>query len=172
MITAVTLGLSLAFEPQEGDVLRRPPLSLREPLLNQFLSWRIIFISAIMVMGTPCLFLWDCYHGETLEMARTTAVNTLIFFQIFYLFNARYLKESVLSREGLSSNPEVLLAVTGIAILQLLFTYVLFFQKVFGTAANPVGDWIRLIGFTFTVFVLVEIEKMIMRRLDKKRFND
>lgn len=172
MITAVTLGLSLAFEPPEGDVMRRPPLSPKEPLLNQFLSWRIIFISAIMVIGTLGLFLWDRYHGETLEMARTTAVNTLIFFQIFYLFNARYLKESVLSREGLFGNPAVLLAVTGIVILQLLFTYATFFQKVFGTAAIPVGDWYRLIGFTFTVFVLVEIEKKIMRHLDKKRLND
>ena len=105
-------------------------------------------------------------------MASTTAVNTLIFFQIFYLFNARYLRESALSREGLSGNPAVLLAVTGIAILQLLFTYATFFQKVFGTAAIPVGDRIRLIGFTFTVFVLVEIEKMIMRHLDKERNND
>jgi magnesium-transporting ATPase (P-type) len=169
MITAVTLGLSLAFEKPEGNVMHRPPLSPKEPLLNQFLSWRIIFISAIMVMGTLGLFLWDRYHGETLEMARTTAVNTLIFFQIFYLFNARYLKESVLSREGLSGNPAVLLAVSGITILQLLFTYVPLFQNVFGTAAIPVGDWIRLIGFTFTVFVLVEIEKMIMRRMDRKR---
>jgi len=169
MITAVTLGLSLAFEPPEGDVMNRPPLSPTEPLLNQFLSWRIIFISAIMVLGTLGLFLWDLSHGETLEMARTTAVNTLIFFQIFYLFNARYLKKSVLSREGFSGNPAVLLAVAGITFMQLVFTYVPLFQNVFGTAAIPVGDWIRLIGFTFTVFVLVEIEKMIMRRLDRKR---
>ena len=169
MITAVTLGLSLAFEPPEGDVMRRPPLSPTEPLLNQFLSWRIVFISAIMVMGTLGLFLWDRYHGETLEMARTTAVNTLIFFQIFYLFNARYLKTSVLSREGLLGNPVVLYAVAGIITLQLFFTYLPLFQNVFGTAAIPVGDWVRLIGFTFTVFVLVEIEKLIMRRIEKKR---
>jgi magnesium-transporting ATPase (P-type) len=169
MITAVTLGLSLAFEPPEGDVMRRPPLSPKEPLLNQFLSWRIVFISAVMVMGTLGLFLWDRSHGETLEVARTTAVNTLIFFQIFYLFNARYLKASVLSREGLLGNPVVLLSVTGIIFLQILFTYLPLLQKLFGTAAIPAGDWIRLISFTFIVFVLVEIEKMIIRRLDKKR---
>lgn len=169
MVTAVTLGLSLAFEKPEGDVMRRPPLSPKEPLLNQFLLWRIIFISTIMVMGTLGLFLWDISHGETLDMARTTAVNTLIFFQIFYLFNARYLKKSVLSREGLTGNPAVLMAVTGITLLQLLFTYVPVFQNIFGTAAIPVGDWMRLIGFTFSVFILVEVEKMIMRHLDQKR---
>ncbi len=56
MITAVTLELSLAFEPPERDIMRRPPLSPKEPLLNQFHSWRIVFISAIMVMGTLGLF--------------------------------------------------------------------------------------------------------------------
>jgi magnesium-transporting ATPase (P-type) len=165
MVTAVTLGLSLAFEPPEGDVMRRPPRSPDEPLLTQFLSWRIVFISAIMVMGTLGLFLWDRYHGETLEMARTTAVNTLIFFQIFYLFNARYLTQSVLSREGLTGNPKVLVAVLGIVLLQLLFTYLPFFQNIFGSAELPMGDWVRLIFFTFTVFILVEIEKFIVRRM-------
>ena len=168
MVTAVTLGLSLAFEPSEGNVMKRPPRSPKEPLLNQFLSWRIVFVSAILVMGTLGLFLWDRYHGETLEMARTTAVNTLIFFQIFYLFNTRYLKAPVLNREGLFGSPAVLIAVATIIGLQLLFTYLPLFQTVFGTAAIPLGDWLRIVGFTFVVFVLVEIEKYILRRLEGK----
>jgi magnesium-transporting ATPase (P-type) len=172
MVTAVTLGLSLAFEPAEGNVMMRPPRSPREPLLNQFLSWRIVFISSIVVMGTLGLFLWDRYIGESLEMSRTTAVNTLIFFQIFYLFNARYLKAPVLTREGFSGNPAVLIAVATIIFLQLLFTYLPLFQSVFGTAAIPPGDWLRIIAFTFSVFVLVEIEKFIVRRLDRRKAED
>ncbi|KOR27416.1 carbonate dehydratase, partial [Achromatium sp. WMS2] len=111
MVSAVTLGLCLAFEPPEGDVMHRPPRDPNEPLLTQFLSWRIMFITTIMVIGTLGLFLWDINHGETLQVAQTTAVNTLIFFQIFYLFNARYLRQSVLSREGLFGNSAVLIAV-------------------------------------------------------------
>lgn len=169
MITAVTLGLALAFEPSEGNVMKRPPRPPGEPLLTQFLSWRIIFISAIMVIGTLGLFLWDTTHGETLQMARTTAVNTLIFFQIFYLFNARLLKTSVLSRAGLFGNPAVLFAVFGIASLQMLFTYLPLFQTVFGTAGIPAGDWLRLISFTFSVFILVELEKLIMRKMEARQ---
>lgn len=158
-----------ALDVGNKDTLAMEDVHSGMTLLNQFLSWRIVFISTIMVMGTLGLFLWDLYHDETLEMARTTAVNTLIFFQIFYLFNARYLKESVLSREKFLGNPKVLLAVSAITLLQLFFTYLPLFQNVFGTAAIPIGDWIRLIGFTFTVFILVEVEKMIMRHLDRIR---
>lgn len=169
MVTAVTLGLSLAFEPSEGDVMKRPPRSPGEPLLNQFLSWRIVFISTLVVMGTLGLFLYDISIGESLDMARTTAVNTLILFQIFYLFNARYLRAPVLNKEGLTGNPAVLIAVAVIILLQLLFTYLPLFQNVFGTAAIPVSDWLRIVGFTFSIFVLVEIEKYIIRRLAEKK---
>ncbi|MFZ5759578.1 MAG: cation-transporting P-type ATPase [Thermodesulfobacteriota bacterium] len=168
MVTSVTLGLALAFEPPEGDVMRRPPRLPREPLLTQFLGWRIIFISAIMVMGTLGVFLWDRHLGETLTMARTTAVNTLIFFQIFYLFNARFIKASVLSRQGLTGNPAVLVAVVSIALLQLFFVYLPPLQRVFGTAAIPASDWGLILAIAVMVFVLVEVEKVIFRRMEKR----
>ena len=168
MVTAVTLGLSLAFEPPEEDVMRRLPRSPQEPLLNQFLMWRIVFISSLMVMGTLGLFLWDLQHGETLEMARTTAVNTLIFFQSFYLLNARYFKASILSKQGIVGNPYALGAIGLILFLQLLFTYLPFMQNLFGTASIPLADWGRLMFFTLFVFVLVEIEKMIFRKMDSR----
>ena len=169
MVTSVTLGLSLAFEPPEGDVMQRPPRSPREPLLSQFLAWRIIFISTIIVMGTLGLFLWDRAHGETLDMARTTAVNTLIFFQIFYLFGARYQYTSVLSREGLLGNRTVLYAVGSIILLQMFFTYLPLFQDIFGTAGIPAGDCLRLLLFTPLVFVMVEVEKRIMQQIEKRK---
>ncbi|KOR32684.1 carbonate dehydratase, partial [Achromatium sp. WMS3] len=169
MVTAVTLGLCLAFEPAEQDVMHRSPRDPNEPLLTQFLSWRIVFISTIMVIGTLGLFLWDIQHGETLQMARTTAVNTLIFFQIFYLFNARYMSQSVLSKEGLLGNPAVLIAVAGITVLQILFTYLPPFQAAFGTASIPLSDWATLILFTASIFVLVEMEKYIVRRSETNK---
>ncbi|KOR28364.1 hypothetical protein TI04_11155, partial [Achromatium sp. WMS2] len=112
------------------------------------------------------LFLWDINHGETLQVAQTTAVNTLIFFQIFYLFNARYLRQSVLSREGLFGNSAVLIAVLLIISLQIIFTYLPLFQEVFGTVGIPAADWGRLILFTFSIFILVEIEKYVVRSSD------
>lgn len=169
MVTAVTLGLSLAFEPSEDNVMRRPPRSPQEPLLSQFLLWRILFISTVMAMGTLGLFLWDRFHGETLEVARTTAVNTLIFFQIFYLLNARYFKTSAFSREGLLGNRFVLWAIGLIIVLQFFFTYLPLAQSIFGTAAIPSGDWLRLLFLTSFVFLLVEIEKKIFRQREKRK---
>ena len=169
MVTAVTLGLALAFEPSEKNVMLRPPRPPDEPLLTQFLSWRIVFVSSIMVMGILGLFIWDRTHGETLPMARTTAVNTLIFFQIFYLFNSRFLKSSVLSKNGLLGNKAVLVASAAIVFLQVLFVNLPLFQNIFGTAQIPARDWIMLLFFTAAVFVLIETEKFIFKRIEKRK---
>jgi magnesium-transporting ATPase (P-type) len=169
MVSAVTLGLALAFEPPEADVMGRPPRDPQEALLTPFMLWRIGFTSVIMVIGTFGLFLWDTLHGAPLEVARTTAVNTLIFFQIFYLLNARYLKAPVLNREGLTGNRYVLGAIALILLLQVLFTYLPIMQRLFGTAALPAGEWLRLVAFTFSIFILVELEKSLFRFQDRRK---
>jgi potassium/sodium efflux P-type ATPase len=91
MITAVTLALALAFEPSEGDVMKRPPRAPNAPILSGFLLWRIAFVSLIIVVGVFGLYLWERSRGADIEFARTVAVNTLVMFEVFYLLNARYI---------------------------------------------------------------------------------
>lgn len=164
MVTAVTLALSLAFEPPETDVMKRPPRDPQEPILSPFLVWRILFVSLILVMGTFGLFLWDTLHGKPLEEARTLAVNTLVLFEVFYLINTRYLKRSVLSVEGLFGNRYAIGAIVLVLSLQMLFTYLPVMQTLFGTVPIYPLDWARITLVASSVFVFVEIEKYLMAR--------
>ena len=107
MITAVTLALSLAFESAEQNVMQRPPRDPKEPLLSSFLVWRIVFVSVILVVGTFGLYLWEIQTGSPIELARTVAVNTLVSFEIFYLFSVRYLIAPSLTIDGLTGNQYV-----------------------------------------------------------------
>ncbi|MEA1888948.1 MAG: cation-transporting P-type ATPase, partial [Pseudomonadota bacterium] len=91
MVTAVTLALALAFEPPEQNVMQRPPRDAREPILTPYLIWRVAFVSIILMTGTFGLFLREMEQGVSIEHARTVAVNTLVMFEIFYLFNSRYI---------------------------------------------------------------------------------
>ena len=49
--------------------------------------------------------------GTSIEQARTVTVNTLVMFEIFYVFNSRYLYHSVLNLHGLFGNRLVWLAI-------------------------------------------------------------
>jgi magnesium-transporting ATPase (P-type) len=167
MITAVTLALTLAFEPAEADVMQRPPRKSKEPILSRFLMWRIIFVSLIIVSGTFGLFLWERDHGASIELARTVAVNTVVMFEIFYLFSARYLLAPSLNYEGVFGNRYVLYAISLLLLIQLSFTYYGPMQMLFATTDMDLNAWLRVIAVTSSVLILVEIEKLLLRKYSK-----
>jgi magnesium-transporting ATPase (P-type) len=168
MITAVTLALALAFEPSEGDVMKRPPRAPNAPILSGFLLWRIAFVSLIIVAGVFGLYLWERSRGADIEFARTVAVNTLVMFEVFYLLNARYIFSPAYTLEGLLGNRYVLLAIGLVLAFQVLFTHAPFMQHLFGTAALDAATWGRVVLTAAAVFVLVELEKLLLRRFGFK----
>ncbi len=168
MITAVTLALTLAFEPAERNVMQRPPRDPKEPLLSGFLIWRITFVSLILVSGTFGLFLWERGQGASIELARTVAVNTLVMFEVFYLFSARFLLAPALTREGLFGNRYVLYAIAVLLLFQLGFTYLAPMQTLFATTALSAEAWLRIVLVASSVLILVELEKLWLRRHQPK----
>ncbi|RKZ69880.1 MAG: cation-transporting P-type ATPase [Gammaproteobacteria bacterium] len=165
MITAVTLALALAFEPAEKNIMRRPPRNAHEPILTGYLIWRITFVSIILMSGTFGLFLWEMDTGASIEHARTVAVNTLVMFEIFYLFNSRYITASVFNRAGFTGNPYVLIAILILIIFQLGFTYLAPMQVLFGTTAIGIEIWLRILLVSSSVLFLVELEKYFARKI-------
>lgn len=164
MITAVTLALSLAFEPAEANIMKRHPRDSRDSLLSPFMVWRILFVSVLMVLATFGLFIWERNSGASIEMARTVAVNTLVVAEIFYLFNTRYITAPILNRKGLLGNRYVLIAVLIVALFQLLYTYLPVMQLFFQSAPLDGDAWLRILAAGITLFFVVEIEKWVVRR--------
>jgi magnesium-transporting ATPase (P-type) len=172
MITAVTLALSLAFEPAEERVMQRQPRNIKEPILSKFLLWRIFFVAIILVVGTFGLFLWERFHNSDIEYARTVAVNTIVMFEIFYLFNTRYLYASALSVKGIFGSRAVLISIALVLLFQLLFTYTAPFQYLFNTQPLRIESWIAILGVTFTLLLLVELEKTLLRNYTRAVTNN
>jgi magnesium-transporting ATPase (P-type) len=169
MITAVTLALALAFEPPEPGVMRRAPRNPSTPMLTPLFLWRIGYVSLILMGGTFGLFLWEIEQGMTIEYARTVAVNTLVMFELFYLFNSRYMVASVFNWQGLFGNRYVLVAIGVLMLFQLGFTYLPPMQTLFGTAAIGLDVWLRIVAVAASVLFIVELEKALVRRYDARR---
>ena len=161
MVTTVTLALALAFEPPEQGIMLQGPHQPGEPILSGMLLWRIVYVSVIMLAGTFALFIWNQNSGSSTEYARTVAVNTLVMFEIFYLFNSRYITDSAFCRAALSGNRYVWLAIFLLVLLQLAYTYAYPMQMLFGSAALTLTTWLQIILVAASVFVLVELEKWL-----------
>lgn len=164
MVTSCTLGLALAFEAAEPNIMTRPPRASSEKLLSGFFIWRIIMVSVLMMAAVLTLFLWELSHGTAENTARTIAVNTLVAAEMFYLLNSRHVYDTVLSREGLLGNKYVLLSIAACFALQLLFTYLPAFQYLFGSTALDLTQWLKVFAGGLFVFLAAELEKWIIRR--------
>nr|MDJ0889489.1 cation-transporting P-type ATPase [Desulfobacterales bacterium] len=169
MITAVTLALALAFEPAESDVMRRSPRDPREPLLTGFMLWRIGYVSLLMVTATFGLFLWERAQGTEIDTARTVAVNTLVIAEVFYLLTVRYIQAPALTPAGLTDNRAVLIAIALVIVFQLLFTHTPVLQQLFHTTDLDAEAWLRIVAVGVAILIAVELEKLVVRRLFRRR---
>jgi len=176
LVAAIALALPLAFEVKEPNVMNRPPRKPDEALFNGFVTFRVFFVSILMTVGTIVLFNWEYSYSLSTGMAQTDAlarsqsiaVTFIIFFQIFYLINCRSLKESVF-KIGLFSNGFIFLGIGSIMLLQAMFLYTPFMQKVFGTASlDGKGLFISFVAGSL-IFVVISIEKWILRELLNKK---
>ena len=165
MVVAVTLALALAFEPLEDDIMARKPRPVNQSLITGFVIARVMWVGALLTAGTFLLFDWVQGATDHEELARTLAVNVLVAGQITYLFNCRRWQGSSLAPAVFFGNRWAWLAAGLLIILQLGLSYLPFAQLIFGTASLPAYYWLIIAGFGLLVFVLVELEKLITRKL-------
>jgi magnesium-transporting ATPase (P-type) len=164
MITAVTLGIALAFEPGSPDVMRYPPRAARTPLLTGLVVWRTGFVSVVMLGAITWLFALEAAQHET-EYARTAAVNLLVLFEAVYLISSRHLNRTSISLEGLTGNRAVLMSIAAVALFQALFVYTAPFQQLFESRPLTVETWNRIWLLGLGLFIVVEVEKFLRRTL-------
>ncbi len=168
MVTAVTLALALAFEPPEPGIMHRPPRASGSSILDRYFLWRITFVGILVGGATMIVFSLSDRTGDEIDVARTIAVNTLVFGQVCYLFSARFLREASYLPSRLLANPVAWGAVGVLTLLQLGFVYVPFMNTTFETApVGPLG-WIIPGMIGVGVFAAVEVEKAVMRSRDRR----
>jgi Ca2+-transporting ATPase len=168
MSTAVLLGLMLAFEPKEPDLMNRKPRDPQQPILSSVLIFRICLVSTLMLIGAFGLFEWELAHGESLASARTVAANVFVFSEMFYLFNCRSLEHSMF-HVGVFSNLWVIFGALTMTLLQLVFTYWPPMQKLFDTAAFAPDQWLLILVVAMTIYLTVGLEKLLRRHFFKRK---
>ena len=95
-------------------------------------------------------------------------VNVIIAVEMVYLFNCRSLTQSVRSL-GWFTNPILLAGVGAMVLLQLAFTYLPLFNRLFHTAPLRGDTWLVIGGIALVVFLIVGIEKWVRSRLNPTR---
>jgi calcium-translocating P-type ATPase len=168
LITGITLGLALAFEPTEPATMRRPPRPRDTPILSGELVWHVVLVSALFVAAVFAVFALALHRGHSLALAQTMAMNTLVVLEIFHLFFIRNIHGTSLTWTAVRGTQVIWAVVVAITVAQFAVTYLPPLQALLGTEAVPLEDGLLIVGIGVVFLAVVEVEKQIRLRLTGK----
>lgn len=181
-ILAVDLGtdmfpaLSLGAEKPTVDVMKRPPRTSEERLLNISILMRsYLFLGLIEALAGLYVYLYVLKSGgwnygemllpdDPLYLRATTAcLSAIVVTQIANVFACRSFRESIFSI-GFFSNP---LIFSGILIETLIILFIVYHpvgNMIFRTSPLEGNIWLLLIPFAFILFFAEELRKFLANR--------
>ena len=161
MITAITLGLALAFEPTETGTMQRPPRSRTAPILSGELVWHVVLVAGLFIAGILAMFNYAQDRGYSLALSQTIAMNTLVVLKTFHLFFIRNIHGTSLTWDAVKGTKVVWIVVIAVTAAQFAITYLPPLQAIMGTEAVAFWDGVLIVGVGAAFFALIEIEKQI-----------
>jgi Ca2+-transporting ATPase len=166
LITDGAPALALGLDPPDDGLMQQPPRPSRERVITGRMWTGIVLVGVVMAAGT--LYVLDASlpgglvsGAGTLRYAQTRAFTTLIFFQLFNVFNARSDRRSAFN--DLFSNWWLWAAVSLSVALQCAVLYTPFLQRAFSTQALSASDWLFCAAIASSVLWFREAEKWLYR---------
>ncbi len=152
-------SLALGVDNEEEGIMQRKPVAGNAGFFADHLATRIIIRGLILGFTTYFMFDYALDRGATPGYAQTLAFITLIFGQLFHIFDARTF--STLYRRNPFSNGYLLLAVAGSALLSIALIYSKLGHLAFGTEPLALRHLLLAIGIaSLPTFVLSAIKEV------------
>jgi Ca2+-transporting ATPase len=170
LLTDSAPALAVGVDPVDRAVMQRPPRRRTERVIDGRMWFSIGFIGlvmAVVTLGVMDLYLPGGFIAQSatgdIVLAQTMAFTTLVFCQLFNVFNAR--SESSSAFTHLFSNPWLWLAVLLGVVFQLAVIYIPMLNVAFGTTPLRITDWAVALALGSVVLWAEEVKKLLMRRL-------
>jgi magnesium-transporting ATPase (P-type) len=180
--TDMVPGLALGAEPPEPGLMDHPPRNLKEHVINRSLIIRsLVFLGGIQSLAAMAAFYFmywiNGYWGQWLDLpasgelyqaATAMALAAVVTTQIGNLFAQRTERVSTF-RVSLLNNRLLWIGIASELLLVSALIYLPPLQRVFGTAAFPVSNWLFLFAWTPSLLLADELRKALLRRQEKRR---
>jgi Ca2+-transporting ATPase len=163
LVTNGIQDVALAFEPAEGDELKRPPRPPREPIFNRLMVERVL-ISAL-VIGTLAfaLFQWLLDQGHSVEEARNGTLLLMVLFENVQVFNSRSETRSAF-RHNPMRNPLLLFGTLIAQAVHIGAMYTPWISDVLGIQPVSPAHWAQLLTIAVSILVIMEAHKWLSAR--------
>jgi len=158
LVTNGIQDVALAFEPGEGDVLKRKPRTPGEPVFNRLMIERTV-VSALVFGGIGFgAFHWMIREGWATADARNALLLMMVLFENFHIGNCRSETRSAFLISPFRS-PLLLAAAASAFLIHVMAMHVPFMQGMLGTAPVSLSSWAVLAALALLIVPTMELHK-------------
>lgn len=143
MVSDAVPSFALGYDVAETDIMKERPRNPNESVLANYTWSRVLIRGMFMGVMVYASFLLAAQSGMTSNEAQTVAFLTLVYGQLWHVFDAR--SSSTLFRRNPFGNPRLVLAVLFAGISSYLITIIPFFNTVIGTAQLPMNVYLMVL---------------------------
>ncbi len=168
LVTNGIQDIALAFEPSEGDVLRRQPRPPRERIFNALMVQNTLFSALVMGVLGFAVFKWMLAAGWSESAARNGLLLQMVLFENVLIGNCRSETKAALWISPLRS-PLLLAGALSALLAHVVMMHTPFGQAILDTEPVSLDTWLALAAVSLGLFTLVETQKWIRRVFVRRR---
>jgi Ca2+-transporting ATPase len=153
-------------EPEEEDVMNKPPIDPKEKFMNRTMLMTIAFgaLSLFAAVSATYLFTWfsnpSLAYAQRLVLSQTVAFATWMVGHIFLALNFRSEKEPLI-KLGLFSNRVMILWALLAVVTLLVGTNLPFVNESLRITSLSLWNWALVIGVAFVATFWMELKKLL-----------
>lgn len=157
-------NFALAFEPGEADVMDRPPVNRRAPILDATGKWIVFGIALLRDFLLIGIFYWYyVYWNGDLAYVRTIVFALLSTDSLFYIFSIKTFSQPIW-REDFFDNWYLLFAIGLGFVMMIPAIYLPVMNRFLGTIPLSARDAAVVIGIALFDVCLIEAVKLYYNR--------
>ncbi|NMA69502.1 MAG: calcium-transporting P-type ATPase, PMR1-type [Desulfitobacterium sp.] len=166
-VNLVTDGLpamALGVDGADKDIMNRKPRDPRESIFARGLAQKILIRGTMIGFGTLLVFVVALFMGVDMLAARTMAFTTLVFSQLFHVFDCKSETRGIFE-VGIFSNPYLVAAVAGSTLMQLSVIYYPPLQAIFKTTGLIGWQWGLILLVAGGPTILIGLYRLLRKAL-------
>jgi magnesium-transporting ATPase (P-type) len=167
LVTEGVITVNLIMDPAEGDEMRQPPISTKEPLITRTMWKRIAVMTPTIAAVTLGWFMVRLAMGVPFAIVRTEAFTLLAVCEWFNVLNCLSDHRSAFSFDVFKDRWLVAGLVVG-NLLQLGVIYIPAANFIFHTVPIPLGEALSIGCAASIVLWLEELRKLIVRLRNRR----
>lgn len=159
LVTNGIQDVALAFEPEEGDELRRPPRPPKETIFNRLMLERVCVNAVVMGGLAFIVFAWQIHNGVAVETARNITLLLMVLFENVHVLNSRSETKSIF-KQNFFGNPFLLFGMLAAQSIHIAALYTPGLSDVLQVEPVTLESWSTLLSVALLLIAVDELHKL------------